>query len=74
MAHFDMQFHILFPFEESTYDYHEVLHKSNLFYMAQKSGKLPKVFAIPWRGDSALKDGCIAGHALYGGLYNGKFH
>lgn len=58
---------------ESLYDYHEVLHKSGLFYLAQKSGKLPKMFPIPWRGDSALKDGCAASHELHGGLYNGTF-
>ncbi|XP_039258678.2 uncharacterized protein LOC120335261 [Styela clava] len=57
--------------KKSIYDYNEVLHKSGLFYMAQKSGKLPKIFPIPWRGDSALKDGCNTGDALFGGLYSG---
>lgn len=54
------------------YDYNEVMHKSNLFYMAQRSGKLAEDNPIPWRGDSAMKDGCKDNLPLYGGWYNGE--
>ncbi|CAO3608153.1 unnamed protein product [Cunninghamella echinulata] len=39
--------------KEPKYDYAEVLHKSYLFYHAQKSGKLPYQ-RMAWRGDSCL--------------------
>lgn len=58
----------------SAYDYNELLHKSILFYEAQRSGKLPTNNRIPWRGDSGLKDGCTGGVCevdLTGGWYDG---
>ncbi|XP_028403983.1 uncharacterized protein LOC114526577 isoform X2 [Dendronephthya gigantea] len=54
----------------SKYDYNEVLHKSILFYEAQRSGKLPANNRIPWRGDSALEDKGNAGENLAGGWYD----
>lgn len=54
----------------SKYDYNEVLHKSILFYEAQRSGKLPANNRIPWRGDSALEDKGNAGKNLTGGWYD----
>lgn len=54
----------------SKYDYNEVLHKSILFYEAQRSGKLPENNRIPWRGDSALEDKGNAGEDLTGGWYD----
>ena len=54
----------------SKYDYNEVLHKSILFYEAQRSGKLPNNNRIPWRGDSALTDKGDAGEDLTGGWYD----
>nr|XP_039252311.1 uncharacterized protein LOC120329657 [Styela clava] len=53
------------------YNLNEVLHKSILFYEAQRAGKLPRNNRIPWRGDSALKDGCDVKTDLSGGWYDG---
>nr|CAB3263574.1 endoglucanase 22 [Phallusia mammillata] len=55
---------------KTKYDYNEIIHKSILFYEAQRSGKLPAGNRIPWRGDSGLKDGCDVGHDLTGGWYD----
>lgn len=59
----------------SEYNFNELLHKSILFYEAQRSGELPGINRIPWRGDSGLQDGCINGVCevdLTGGWYDGK--
>ncbi|XP_070534197.1 endoglucanase E-4-like [Ptychodera flava] len=56
------------------YDYAEVLHKSLLFYEAQRSGKLPENNRIPWRGDSGLDDGSDVGVDLTGGWYDAGDH
>ena len=56
------------------YNYAEVLHKSILFYEAQRSGRLPANNRIPWRGDSALQDRGQRGEDLTGGWYDGKFN
>ena len=53
-------------------DYAEVLRLSNLFYEAQRSGKLPADNRIDWRGDSAVDDGSDVGKDLSGGYYDGK--
>lgn len=46
---------------------------SILFYEAQRSGYLPPRFKkIPWRGHSALKDGCEFSADLSKGWYDGK--
>ncbi|KAL5076136.1 hypothetical protein RYX36_015120 [Vicia faba] len=61
-------------------NYTLALHKSLLFFNAQKSGKLPKNNGVPWRGDSGLLDGEELGDkkGLVGGYYdagdNVKFH
>ena len=58
-----------------TDDYAEVLRLSNLFYEAQRSGKLPADNRVPWRGDSAVDDGSDVGVDLSGGYYDGtKFN
>ena len=54
------------------YDYGEVLRLSNLFYEAQRSGKLPADNRIPWRGDSSLGDVGNNGEDLTGGYHDGK--
>ena len=54
-----------------TDDYGEVLRLSNLFYEAQRSGKLPADNRVPWRGDSAVNDGSDVGVDLEGGYYDG---
>lgn len=50
------------------YKYAVVLHKSLLFYEAQRSGKLPANNRIPWRGDSALADVGKDGEDLSGSV------
>lgn len=52
------------------YNYKDVLHKSILFYEAQRSGKLPVDNRVPWRGDSALQDRGQNGEDLTGGWYD----
>ena len=52
------------------YNYKDVLHKSLLFYEAQRSGHLPKSNRIPWRKNSMLDDGMAVGHDLSGGYYD----
>ncbi|PVD36896.1 hypothetical protein C0Q70_03887 [Pomacea canaliculata] len=48
--------------------YNEALRLSNLFYYAQRSGKLPANNPVPWRKDSALLD-CVVG-----GFYDAGDH
>lgn len=43
------------------FDYKGALTKSIIFLEAQRSGKLPPNYRLPWRGDSALDDGKLAG-------------
>nr|XP_039255234.1 endoglucanase 25-like isoform X2 [Styela clava] len=63
------------PNDDGTkYNYNEILHKSILFYEAQRAGKLPKNNRIPWRGDSTLKDGCDIGLDLSGGWFDAGDH
>ncbi|XP_071508996.1 endoglucanase A-like [Diadema antillarum] len=54
----------------SAYNYDEVLHKSILFYEAQRSGYLPDNNRIPYRGDSAVDDRGNYGEDLTGGWYD----
>ena len=53
-------------------NYKDAIHKSLLFYEAQRSGKLPADNRIPWARDSALDDGSDVGVDLSGGYYDGK--
>ena len=53
-------------------NYKEVIHKSLLFYEAQRSGDLPDDNRIEWRKDSALTDGDDVGVDLTGGYYDGN--
>ena len=53
-------------------NYKDILHKSLLFYEAQRSGKLPADNRIPWARASALDDGSSVGLDLSGGYYDGK--
>lgn len=55
-------------------NYGEVLYLSSLFYEAQRAGALPSSNRIPWRGDSALKDGSDKGLDLSGGWYDAGDH
>ena len=52
------------------YDLNELLHKSILFYEAQRAGELPKSNRIPWRGDSTMRDGCDIGVDLSKGWFD----
>jgi endoglucanase len=58
----------------TAYDYCDVLHKSLLFYEAQRSGRLPASNRVPWRGNSALSDctqaTCTGDGDLAGGYYD----
>ncbi|CAC5367752.1 E3.2.1.4 [Mytilus coruscus] len=56
------------------YNYDEVLMKSIMFYLAQRSGKLPANNPIPWREDSALNDRGQNGEDLTGGWYDAGDH
>ena len=60
--------------KRTKYDLNEVLHKSILFYEAQRSGALPSSNRIGWRGDSALHDGCDVNTDLTGGWYDAGDH
>jgi len=51
-----------------------VLQKSLYFYDAQKSGKIPTNFRVPWRGDAALGDGSDVGLDLSGGFHDAGDH
>jgi hypothetical protein len=57
-----------------TFNYAEVLQKSLYFFDAQKSGKLPSGFRVPWRGDSGLADGSDVGLDLTGGYHDAGDH
>ena len=54
----------------SGYNYAAVLHKSLLFYEAQRSGRLPADNRIPWRGDAHVNDSGQDGEDLSGGYYD----
>ncbi|CBY11538.1 unnamed protein product [Oikopleura dioica] len=56
------------------YDINEVLHKSILFYEAQRCGKNSNFNRVLWRGDSGMKDGCDVGHNLDGGWFDAGDH
>ena len=51
------------------YDYSEVLHKSLLFYHAQRSGPLGPNRRLAWRGDSCFLCTGPKGEDLSGGYY-----
>ncbi|KAK4290658.1 hypothetical protein Pmani_036457 [Petrolisthes manimaculis] len=59
---------------DTKYDYDEVLHKSLLFYEAQRSGVLPTSQRVKWRRDSATDDALDADTQqkvdLEGGYYD----
>ncbi|CAE6507355.1 unnamed protein product [Rhizoctonia solani] len=54
---------------EPKYDYAEVLHKSLLFYHAQRSGKLGPNRRLAWRGDSCFDCTGPNGEDLSGGYF-----
>ena len=56
------------------YDYAEVLHKSIMFYEAQRAGKQPSNNRINWRGDAALHDGCDVGRSMQKGWFDAGDH
>lgn len=62
------------PLQQGKFNYGEALQKSILFYEAQRSGKLPATNRVPWRGDSALRDGADVGRDLTGGYYDAGDH
>ena len=62
------------PAWRSRMNYAEALQMGLYFYEAQRSGRLPETNRVPWRGDSALKDGSDAGIDLSGGYYDAGDH
>jgi len=54
------------------YNYADVLRMSLLFYEAERSGRLPSDNRIPYRGNSAMRDGSDIGKDLTGGWYDGR--
>ena len=54
------------PILTSKYDYKSVIHKSLLFYEAQRSGSLPLNKRLDWTESSALKDRGKSGEDLTG--------
>lgn len=65
---------VVTPQGREKFPYGLALQESLLFYEAQRSGKLPASNRIPWRGDSALKDGQDHGVDLTGGYYDAGDH
>lgn len=56
------------------FNYKLVLHKSLLFYEAQRTGKLPPTNRVPWRGDSMLNDLGNDEEDLTGGYFDAGDH
>ena len=54
------------------HDLAHVLHLSQLFYVAQRCGKLPADNRVTWRRDSFLDDGADVGVDLVGGYFDGQ--
>ena len=61
---------IVLPQCNAKYNYSEVVHKSLLFYEAQRSGVLPASNRIPWRRSSTTRDGRLVGRDLTGGYFD----
>ncbi|KAJ1696446.1 hypothetical protein LUZ63_004958 [Rhynchospora breviuscula] len=51
-------------------NYSDALAKSILFFLGQRSGKLPPDQTMTWRSDSGLSDGSTANVDLTGGYYD----
>ena len=60
--------------EGTKYDYAEALHKSILFFEAQRAGPQPESNRVLWRGDSGLHDGCDVGADLSKGWFDAGDH
>ncbi|XP_062218219.1 endoglucanase 5-like [Phragmites australis] len=58
----------------AAHDYGEALHKSLLYFEAQRSGRLPYNQRVRWRGHSGLTDGLEQGVDLVGGYYDAGDH
>lgn len=52
------------------YDYSTVIKLSNLFYFAQRSGRLPADNPIKWRGNAGLNHKAPDGRDVTGGWYD----
>ncbi|KAJ3700658.1 hypothetical protein LUZ61_004363 [Rhynchospora tenuis] len=59
---------------EVKHDYRDALHKSLLYFEAQRSGRLPYNQRVSWRGHSGLTDGLEQGVDLVGGYYDAGDH
>ncbi|TKW20733.1 hypothetical protein SEVIR_4G108900v4 [Setaria viridis] len=56
------------------HDYEDALHKSLLYFEAQRSGRLPHGQRVAWRDHSGLTDGLEQGVDLVGGYYDAGDH
>ncbi|KAL1916704.1 uncharacterized protein VTP21DRAFT_5408 [Calcarisporiella thermophila] len=63
-----------FPPQFPNSNYAQLLNYSLLFFEAQKAGKLPPGYRIPWRQDSVLDDGRDEGVDLSGGFFDAGNH
>ena len=68
-----LSFRSLFVQSGQAYDYCDVLHKSILFFEAERSGELPNDNRIDYRDDSAMGDKGNNNEDLTGGWYDGEF-
>ena len=64
----------VFHVSEAAYDYTEALHKSLLFYEAQRAGTLPASNRIPWRRSAMEGDKGNNGEDLSGGYFDAGDH
>ncbi|CAN6247175.1 unnamed protein product [Urochloa humidicola] len=62
------------PAASAAHDYGDALHKSLLYFEAQRSGRLPYNQRVRWRGHSGLTDGLEQGVDLVGGYYDAGDH
>lgn len=51
------------------HEYGDALHKSLLYFEAQRSGRLPYNQRVTWRGHSGLTDGLEQGVSIYLTIY-----
>ncbi|CAN6170399.1 unnamed protein product [Urochloa humidicola] len=62
------------PSASARHDYEDALHKSLLYFEAQRSGRLPHGQRVAWRDHSGLTDGLEQGVDLVGGYYDAGDH
>ncbi|XP_039259767.2 uncharacterized protein LOC120336210 [Styela clava] len=61
----------ILPRFDKHHDYGQVLRYSNMFYEAQRSGRLPPSSRITWRKSACVNDKSSEKHDLSGGFFDG---